>query len=260
MRLNVLLIGFLFLTSAFTAFIPVGEADVYTPMATEIRTIDDLWNIRHNPSGSYVLMNDLNFQNINHYASPNREAKMLENTTGDGWFPMGDGSSVPFTGSFNGNNNVIHNLYQDRLDGGLFWHARGAMFSNVGLVDVNIQNEHDGVGGFISFLERGMVTDVYVTGAIRSNDWNAGGLIGHLDGGVVSGCYADVDIVGDENVGGLIGKVLDGVVSNCFSSGSVVATGNGGGLIGLVLSEDFQQIQRVMLYMIVMPPEMYMEK
>jgi len=66
--------------------------------AAKIYTPQDLWNVRNNLNGSYVLMNDLDLSSFN----------------GGEWVPIGDYSiysnDTQFTGVFDGNGYVISNL------------------------------------------------------------------------------------------------------------------------------------------------------
>jgi len=90
----------------------------------EIWTIDDLYAIRNNLTGSYILMNDLDFEDEDDYIDDGvgANAKMIENTTGDGWLPIGNDWESRFQGNFDGDNHAISNLFIDRNtnDVGLF--------------------------------------------------------------------------------------------------------------------------------------------
>lgn len=50
-------------------------------------------------------------------------------------------------------------------------------------------------------------------------DASAGGLIGSMSGGAVTGCAAAVYVRGGTNAGGLIGKAASGTVTACYSGG-----------------------------------------
>ena len=73
---------------------------------SNICSIDDLYRIRNNLSGSYTLRRNLDFKNSKDY-----EADVINTdfTQGSGWTPIGN-SSNKFTGNFNGNNKTISNL------------------------------------------------------------------------------------------------------------------------------------------------------
>ena len=55
-------------------------------------------------------------------------------------------------------------------------------------------------------------------------DASAGGLIGSMSGGAVTGCAAAVYVSGGTNAGGLIGKAVSGTVTACYSGGHTDGT------------------------------------
>jgi hypothetical protein len=59
----------------------------------------------------------------------------------------------------------------------------------------------------------------------------AGGLVGYLDSGTISNCYATGVVSSPSNVGGLVGYIFSGTISNCYSTGAVSGS-NVGGLVG----------------------------
>ena len=76
--------------------VPEGYIGVYTK--------DDLENIKLDMAGSYILMNDIIFEDSDY-----KKGGSFYNS-GKGWEPIGT-TDTPFTGIFDGNGYVIKNLY-----------------------------------------------------------------------------------------------------------------------------------------------------
>jgi len=122
--------------------------------ATEIQDWHDLDEIRDDLDGDYILMNDLD-EDTDGYDE-------LVDTT-DGWEPIGEDRENVFTGTFDGNEHEISDLYIDRRDTdyvGLFGHIfDGGEVRNVDIVDAEVRGE------------------VYVGGLAGSNRGHCGELV-----------------------------------------------------------------------------------
>ncbi|MDD2270415.1 MAG: hypothetical protein PHG60_02455, partial [Candidatus Dojkabacteria bacterium] len=121
----------LFLTAKLSNDIGVSAQ---TPIA--ISTLEELYAIRDDLAGDYVLVKDLDFQNNSHYENIANKAIW---TTGEGWVPIGT-ASAPFTGTFDGSNHKISHLFINRaaFNQGLFGSSSGTV-RNLGLIDENIR-------------------------------------------------------------------------------------------------------------------------
>ncbi len=233
----------------------------------EIYTLDDLDNVRNNLSGNHKLMNDID-------ASETRGWN-----DGAGFLPIGN-TTLPdhpftdlseyFTGSFNGNNYSINDLFinysyeADEGDPNNFVGLFSIIWPGTEVYDLNIVDaEINGwsnipyllsVGGLAGVNYGGFITSCTMTGEVNSDDFTGMvaynlGLIsdcdsrlnvsGPMSAGLVSMNFAIVDrsessgIINGEIGGGLIGYNY-GEIRNSHSS-SVVNVKNGGGLIGLNL-------------------------
>ena len=232
-----------------------------------INTIQDLNNIRYNLDADYVLTRDLDFADADSYAGgvlntdyipDNDDIAMATNA---GFAPIGDGTNS-FTGTFEGNDFTISNLYinittSSLLYAGLFGHVSGSngRVQNLGLLDVYVKVEgtSDGeiaVGGLTGINRGETIRNCYVTGEITvtgNGNVRAGGLVGGSTGSPIRNCYATATVTGEETgdgnifVGGLIGRNVfsgNGNISNCYATGAVTATSTGtgdvntGGLVG----------------------------
>lgn len=106
----VLFILFSFLLSIFP-LIPNKHslAKIYAEGEIEIYSIEDLNAIRDNLSGSYKLMNDLDFNNPSSWEDYNTNHDIILNPS-TGWLPIGS-SSTAFSGVFDGQGYSISNLF-----------------------------------------------------------------------------------------------------------------------------------------------------
>jgi len=165
------------------------------------------------------------------------------------WTPIGkegDGSAYrPFTGIFDGGNNVTRGLKVDEAgSAGLFGLAEGATIKNVRLVDVNVVGT-DEVGGLVGRLvgSGGLLVNSSVFGTVSiSSDNRVGGLVGVLDAATVSRTTLSGDLTvaalqsPGRRVGGLVGEAMGGAViddSSVTGTGSVQGSGRQvGGLVG----------------------------
>ena len=221
------------------------------PSATPIYTAQDLWNVRNNLGGSFVLKNNIDLSSINNGV----------------WEPIGTNSSTAFTGSFDGQGYVIHNLKvtSDRTFVGLFGYVNDASIMNVGLentlLDINSAHEVY-AGGICGFASSASITNCYNAGSVAVTSSSiyvssAGGIAGFasLANGAmaVSDCYnlgaITVSSLSSASAGGIIGYASSSMVpsasfmlsvSGCSNAGDVStassATSSSGGIIGYAFS------------------------
>ena len=237
-----------------------------------IEYLEDLNAIRNNLSGNYQLVRDLDFSSAGSYRDPGtNRPKWSKSTTGPGWVPIGEPDSIDetngamcngeadsncFTGNFNGNGYTISNLKMDtsRRFGGLFGAAEGGVIGNLGLVDVDLNDQHDitvVLGGVVGYYQNGKLYNSHVTGGnsrfnairlIRPKD-SGDVLIGPNDiGGGLVGAGRDISIINsyvDITMGGLTGAGLvyrlrgsNNEIINSYADMSSALTSNSGGLVG----------------------------
>lgn len=164
----------------------------------------------------------------------------------DGWLPIGDYEDL-FSGSFNGNNHKISNLYiydSDGYDLELFGYFDAGEISNLGLEDINISGNNY-FGGLVGEMDSGEITNCYTTGNIYeiSGQGYIGGLVGGNYGGDITNSYSETNIYSNVSgpafyYGGLIGQNFDGYVNNCYATGFVSGPTDVGGLIGINFGGD----------------------
>ena len=149
----------------------------------------------------------------------------------------------PFTGVFDGHDHTISNFryHCDRGDGvGLFGYVRDphAEIRNLGLIDPNVivgtpDDEEDVTdqGSLVGRIDEGVITNCYAKGAVVDGEDNLGGLIGRSRGRITN-CYAGAEVFGDGNTGGLVGFNLGVLVCSCAPGGSTQGDYAVGGLVG----------------------------
>lgn len=157
--------------------------------------------------------------------------------SGQGFSPIGS-SSHPFTGSYNGQEHSISNLYiiVPRTGRGFIGHADGALVKNISLLNINFTSSFWS-GGLIAFGNNISVDNVFVSGQLTGKLY-AGGLVGWIQGLVhISNSSTNVSVSSSSsNIGGLIGQsgsISEGsYISNSHASGNVTGIDYIGGLIG----------------------------
>jgi hypothetical protein len=165
----------------------------------------------------------------------------------ENWFNM-IGSSLPFTGIFNGNDHTISN-FKSYYDGerhfiGLFGFVSGhdAQIKNLGLIDPDINaNRGSSISSLVGFLEKGVVIDCYVEGGNVVGGSEVGGLVGS-NLATITNSRSSAQVQGGEgpmgisscDIGGLVGSNW-GTINYCSATGSIMGkTGEMslGGLVG----------------------------
>jgi mucin-19 len=203
----------------------------------KITNCEELQNMNNDLTGNYTLENDIdctNTINWNNGAGFAPIRKLMPNT-----IPNINNS---FTGTLNGNNYKIYNLYINRnepygspnhSDGtgvGLIGFALNATITNIGLIDQNINGYHS-VGGLIGIMNDTIVTQNYTTGTTNGFE-SVGGLIGFSENGLIQNNYTTGNTTGVYSIGGLIGERYHTIIQNNYTTGNITGTSLVGGLIG----------------------------
>ncbi|KAA3610445.1 MAG: T9SS C-terminal target domain-containing protein [Calditrichaeota bacterium] len=155
---------------------------------------------------------------------------------GNGFFPMG-GSALKFTGSYDGQNRTISNLYikWEGMNIGFFGNTNGAKIENVNLLNSSVLGS--GLSGSLVGQAAGGTTifNCSSKGVLDGKGNYCGGLVGWNNNSEISQSYSIVEIDGYGNgymVGGLVG-LNAGVVKTSFSMATVSGIRDVGGLIGV---------------------------
>lgn len=145
--------------------------------------------------------------------------------------------TTPFSGSFDGNQYVIHNLTYVTSEAveyaGIFGYLSGATIKNLSVDNVFLSSGGRYVGG-VAGLNQGLIMACHVSGSVSGSMQYSyvGGLAG-CNYGTMTHCHASSSVSGDYNLGGLVGLNHRGILADCYATGAVSgAAYNAGGLVG----------------------------
>ena len=208
-----------------TALKPDTTISTVTPMTqdealaagyTLIKSASDLNNVRNNPYGKYVLMNDID---LSAYSN---------------WESIGNNVDE-FRGIFNGNGFTISGLKVDKSSSenvGLFGVTKNATIENVVLKKANVKG--GSYTGALVGTAKGstVIKNSFTTGSVSAGE-KTGGLVGHMQDTVsIENCYSSCTVKGTQMTGGLVGSVLSGTINSTFAKGTVKGSEMVGGLVG----------------------------
>ncbi len=239
---GILILGLHINANAQETRVPDGYTGIYN--------IADLDGIRNNPSGNYILMNDIDM------TEDTKKGGDWDN--GMGWTPIEE-----FSGVLDGNGYQIigMNIYNGYGRIGFIRRLSGGIIRNLGLRDVTIDVEARNVGSLVGEVGRdynydggdydygnSLIENCYCSGEIRNTSgphtysFYEGGLIGYMaQTTIVQNCYSEVNLVIDDwnssVVGSLVGCASDScalwahyTIKNCYTRGTVAGTGRGFGV------------------------------
>lgn len=140
----------------------------------EIYTVEDFFNIKNDMTADYILMNDLNFLNLEY-----THRNLIE-------------SNAIFSGSLNGNNKTLKNINNRYSSIGIFQEIGNKSFVSLenrkeSIFNLNIENS--------SFLGSGHSYDSVGLGVLASKSYNC----------IINNCNILVNVEANKNFG-LIGK------------------------------------------------------
>jgi len=148
-----------------------------------------------------------------------------------------------FTGIFDGNGHTISNFSYTYTEGqrglfgyiGLFGYVDdpNAEIKDLGLLDPEIDaGAGSNVGSLVGRLDSGTVSACYAKGGtVSGRDGGIGGLVGRNDGGSISNSFSTSVVTGERRIGGLVGD-NDGSISDSYSTCAVTGETHVGGLVG----------------------------
>lgn len=157
---------------------------------------------------NYMLQNDLILNDViltwNEVGTCTNTEKLLE------WAPIG--SSVAFTGIFDGNNHTI-----------------------TGAVTI----EPDKNAGIFSNISEATIKDLSVVNSLFLGSWSTGGIVAesknsNIENCQFSGCVKAINgnTTSNHGCGGICGYINYGTLSSCKNYGTIIADYHGGGIVG----------------------------
>ena len=180
---------------------------------------EHLDNVRNCPEGYFVMTADIDLTDF-----------ITEN---DGaWNPIGSQES-PFSGSFDGGDNIISGLTIDDWESnylGLFGYVSGGILKNIDIEDASVKGNQY-VGLLAGYILNGSVSNIELSGSSAGYS-HAGSLAGVVDETEVVKSVGSVTIGSLSYGGGLIGLAKNSEIKKCGSTGDVNSDEICGGLIG----------------------------
>lgn len=199
-------------TSAQETEVPEGYTGIYT--------IADLWGIRNDTAGKYILMNDIDL------TEATKEGGDWD--TGMGWVPI-----PTFSGVLDGNGYRIigMNIYgSNRTVIGFIGELDSGKVINLGLKDVTINVSAAYVGAIAGEGDFGKIENCFCSGDINNNTSTnsySGGILG-VDQGYceVNNCISNINITSRNKNGdiasGIVGSgSYNGEYGNCYFCGTI---------------------------------------
>lgn len=154
------------------------------------------------------------------------------------WTPIGKKTTLTFSGTVDGNNYVISNLYVVNLATsftGLFGQITGSTVKNIKLQNPTISAKDDAgciAGGLLSYSS--VINCHVVGGNISGTGANIGGLVGSLLGNsTISKSSSNSQVSGLQQIGGIVGSPYDFAdILECYAEGTVSGSVHVGGIVG----------------------------
>ncbi|MDX1901589.1 MAG: filamentous hemagglutinin N-terminal domain-containing protein [Gammaproteobacteria bacterium] len=223
--------------------------------STTIRNAHQLQLMGSTLDASYTLANNIDLSSSLTNTADSWGTN-YNTSTGAGFLPIGPLVAYQFTGTLNGDNYTIDNLYINMTTtSSYFWiglfgllHHDGITVENLRLTNVNITAPVAGNAGGITgnLMGTSQIQNVYVSGSI-SAEGPAGGIVGTTNSTNTS--YAISHAVnaasitsnhtsgGPWGAGGIVGNIFNAaaIIENSYNIGTVTATGvnnPAGGLVG----------------------------
>ncbi len=218
----------------------------------KVSSLEHLCWISENPeswSSYFVQTASINASNTKFWNEADHDNNPKTKVRPMGFSPIGKNALQDFTGSYNGQNHVIENLYINRpiqnnvgLFGYVQTYSHKKSIRNVRLVNVKITGKTN-VGGLMGFNNHTRVEHCFVSGNVQGEQSLCGGLIGEMTyHASVSGSTFHGTVTGwGDHIGGLVGKCKKSVIERSTAKGGVSGYGNNvGGLIGLADNSEIK--------------------
>lgn len=190
------------------------------------------------------------------YASVTHTDIVVTNNGYAGFLPVGD-DTTPFTGTLDGNNNTISNLWIFRKGSdynGLFGEMNGGSVHDLTLSNSNIVGrqftgglfgkmsgthvtnvtlDHNMVRAYLNTFGGGLVGYLAgdaainhvsnIDGSVHGSGNIIGGLVGLMNGGIIDQSSSSASVDGGLNIGGIVGELDNGTITNTIATGNVLS-------------------------------------
>ncbi len=215
-----------FFNSSYAQFSGSGAGTSGDPYL--ITSPAQLNEVRDDLAAFYKLSNDIDLSTETGDAS----GAFWDN--GRGWDPIGEFSSSPFTGEFDGGGFTIDGLTINRGTenfGGLFGYTDDATIKNVTFTNLDIVAD-EWSGGAVGYMigSNGLMENVHAaSGTVACTNY-VGGLVGWSES-TITECSATLNVSGTNRIGILLGENR-GDIEKCYTIGQVTGNAFIGGIAG----------------------------
>lgn len=208
------------------------------PEFTKIYTADELYNIRDDMDGWYIIMKDIDLSDFGSWKSI---GSVLDQFMG---VIDGNGKTISnMKGTFFGycSSITVYDLNMTNVTGGLVSTAGNSRLDRISITGEGAVADRmnpgyvsyvtfDGKGRLIGSIDNGMLFYSYSTGTTPSASDYSGGLLGIGKNIIAANNYTLMDVYsrtgGDSNAGGAFGALENSLVNKVYSYGKVLANSN----------------------------------
>lgn len=234
-RIIPILLTVLMLATVFSVAVSAESLTAVPDGYTGIYNIEDLYSVRSDLDGNYILMADIDLTEAT--------AEGGDWDSGSGWSPIGSGSSDAFSGIFDGNGHTITGMrIKDSTDTylGLFGYINGGTVKNLRMKNAVIEDTSVQRAGTITgFANKATIENIAVDNLTmdvkHSGSMYVGGIAGELNyseltksyvsGSIVSKCGSDY--YNSLGAGGIVGNAFETSVKHCYNSATLSCTDTG---------------------------------
>lgn len=204
-------------------FLTINNALLGTPdNPQQITTCQEFQNIGQHGARYYELANDIDCSATTTWNS------------GHGFLPIQN-----FTGTVDGKNYSVSNLFMNASDNGGIFSGNSGTIKQINLRNVDIRGSS--YTGGLTQGNSGLIEKSSITGKLGCVYQQCGGFAGS-NSGTISQSWADLTITGNVGYVGIIaGHSYGGTIENCYAKGTVNGSADSGGVVGL--NEGSSQIQ-----------------
>ena len=153
------------------------------------------------------------------------------------WDPIGNSSTIFFSGYYDGNNYTISGLFT-QSDGdykGLIGNMRDGGIENVGIIDSTIVGDYY-TGGIVGYCDRISIDNSYFNGKVRGLGYYTGGIAGYCNKTtIIRNIYNSGSVNGGDYVGGIAGYIANrSIIDSAYNQGNIGGAYFVGGIVGYV--------------------------
>ncbi len=199
-------------------------------------------------SSPYIITTKSQLKEVNQSLNSHYKLTSDIDLNNEPWTPIGT-STLPFSGTFDGNGHTISNLKINTTQSGagLFGYVFGGKIKNINIDNVDVVSTGNHVGALAGYMidkaTNSAIENCSVTkGTVKGTSY-VGGLVGFIRGksvtssvNPISSSYTECAVVGtaptNTYVGGIAGYAYNTSINKCYSVGTVTGGTSVGGIVG----------------------------